>query len=229
MPSRTLPRIAPSRPRSGTRPDHVLLTVGDLQISMIEQHTTPARRYPEAPERRTFVALGIEITDHCPPPLTVPFGSTDWQLWTTTWRPPGVSAAQNASQLATVNSPLVAFADNGHGGHRLRRTGPGSPPLILVPVAPLIAVFDLVPTQGVCGFSLSDPDGPAIVSRHWRGHPVHDGSYQPLFPAVEGVDLLLRPDLFNRLTVLAGERRVHAGVTAYYEPDEDDEGTEDLP
>ncbi|RJQ92767.1 hypothetical protein [Amycolatopsis panacis] len=196
-----------------------------VQVALIEQHVTPARSYPESPRRQIFVFLGIEVTDHEPPSASLPLGSSPWQLWTTTSRPRDLSASQIASQLATVDSPLVAFVDNGRNSPWLRRTGPGAPPFALVPLAPLIIVFDLVPTPRICGFSLSDSRGPALISRHWRGHPVHDGNYQPLFPSVEGTDLILRPDLFDRLRALAGESRIHTGVAAFHQPGVNAENT----
>ena len=193
-----------------------------VQIALIEQHTTPAHHYPQTPRRETVVILGIEVNDREPPLASMPLGSADWQLWTTS-RPPDVPASQIAAQLAEVEAPLAACADNGRGSMWLRRTGPGAPPFALVPIPPLIIAFDLKPTSGVCGLSLSDATGPALISRHWRGHPVHDGNYQPLFPSVEGTDLIMRPDLFSHLIKLTGETRAHAGIAVGYQPDDTEE------
>lgn len=194
-------RTAAAQRRLPQRSDALARTGGGphanwVQIGLIEQHTTPARRYPRAPERETILILGIEITDREPPLASIPLGSAAWQLWTTTRQPPGIHTSLIAAQLAVVEAPLVAFVGNGHGRMWLRRIGLGAPPFALVPVPPLIIAFDLKPTPGVCGFSLSDATGPALVSRHWRSHLVHDGNYQPLFPPVEGTDLIMRPDLF---------------------------------
>jgi hypothetical protein len=50
------------------------------------------------------------------------------------------------------------------------------------------------------------------LSGDYGGHPVHDGNCEPVFPAVEGADLLLRLDLFARLRDVLGETRIGAGV-----------------
>jgi hypothetical protein len=71
-----------------------------------------------------------------------------------------------------------------------------------------------MPTSGVCGFSLSDNDGPGLVCRQWHGHLVHDGNYEPLTPAVEGADLLVRPDLFAQLCDFVNPTRIHTGTTS---------------
>jgi hypothetical protein len=55
------------------------------------------------------------------------------------------------------------------------------------------------------------------VGRQWRGHLVHDGSYQPLAPAVEGADLVLRPDLFARLLDIVGGARARTGVSVSHQ------------
>ncbi|OSY35147.1 MULTISPECIES: hypothetical protein [Pseudonocardia] len=79
----------------------------------------------------------------------------------------------------------------------------------------------LVPTPGISGFSLGDRDGPGLVGRVWRSDLVHDGGYQPAFPAVDGADLLLRPDLFQRLQRITGESRARVGVSVSYHSDDD--------
>ena len=86
--------------------------------------------------------------------------------------------------------------------------------------------LSLEPTPGVFGFSLGDGDGPGLVGRQWRGHLVHDGNYQPLAPAVEGTDLLLRPDLFARLLHIVGEGRARAGVSFSRRDGDEDNGDE---
>lgn len=194
-----------------------------VQMALIEQHSTPARRHPRTPKRETVVIVGVEISDREPPLDSMPLSSAAWQLWTTTRRPPDTSASQIAAQLAAAEAPLVAFADNAHGGMWLTRNGPGAPPFALVPIPPLIIALNLKPTPEVCGLSLSDTTGPALISRHWRSHLVHDGNYQPLFPAIEGTDLIIRPDLFHRLTKLIGDARVHAGIAVAFQPDDTDE------
>jgi hypothetical protein len=107
----------------------------------------------------------------------------------------------------------VALADDGREGALLRRAGLGGPPFLLAPVLPLVVALGLEPTPTISGFSLGDGDGPGLVGRQWRGHLVHDGNYQPLAPAVEGADLVVRPDLFARLLDIVGESRTRTGVS----------------
>jgi hypothetical protein len=188
---------------------------GWVQIGLFERHATPASRYPRRPGRQVLIAVGLEITDNEPPAGPTPFTSAPWQLWTVPWRQldssPGAATA--AEGLATHSRPLVAVTDGGHTDPNHRRTGLGTPPFLLAPVLDLIVALDLKPTPGVCGLSLSDADGPGLLSRQWRGHLVHDGSYQPLTPAVEGTDLLLRPDLFTRLRETVTDSRIQAGIS----------------
>lgn len=66
------------------------------------------------------------------------------------------------------------------------RPGLGLPHYVLAPAVSAIAVLGLEPTEGICGFSLSDGQGEALIGRQWRGHLVHDGHYLPLLPAGGG-------------------------------------------
>src|SRR5690606_7641366 len=176
---------------------------GWIQIGMIERHLTPACRYPARPSRMVLIAAGLEITDTEPPVRSLPFTSSPWQVWTLPWRrlDPKPDAAAAARQLSTCNSPAVALTHT-------RRAGLGPPPFLLTPILPLIVALELTPTPGVCGFSLSDGNGPGLVGRQWRGHLVHAGNYQPLTPAIHGAALLLRPDLLARLLDIVGETRI---------------------
>jgi len=188
---------------------------GWTQIGMIERHQTPVRRYPDRPARQVLIAVGLEVTDTEPPADSLPFAWSPWQLWTLPWRrlDPTGDADTVAHQLATGTWPAVALTDGGWTDPNYERTGLGSPPYVLAPVLAVVAALELEPTRGVCGFSLSDGDGPGLVCRQWRGHLVHDGNYQPLTPAVEGADLLVRPDLFARLRDTAGDARIHTGFS----------------
>jgi hypothetical protein len=186
-----------------------------IQIGMMERHFTPARRYPDRPSRLVLIGVGLEITDTEPPARSLPFASSPWHLWIAPWRRLAPTADTDAAirQLSTLNSPLVALADDGRGGALLRRAGLGGPPFLLAPVLPLVMALGLEPTPGISGFSLGDADGPGLVGRQWRGHLVHDGNYQPLTPAVEGADLLVRPDLLARLLDIVGAVRTRTGVS----------------
>jgi hypothetical protein len=195
---------------------------GWVQIGLVERHSTPPHRYPERPERSVLIGMGLEVADTDPPDGSLPFSSMPWQFWTAPWQriDATTSCDTAAAGLATNDWSLVALAEYGP-----RRSGLGEPPFLLVPVLPLIVAFALEPTLGVCGFSLSDQAGPGLVGRLWRGHPVHDGNYEPVFPAVEGADLLLRLDLFERLRNIVGETRLCAGLSVNCHTGEDAPGT----
>jgi hypothetical protein len=90
-----------------------------------------------------------------------------------------------------------------------------------------VAALGLEPTEGICGFSLSDATGEALICRQWHGHLVHDGNYEPLLPAVAGADLLIRPDLFARLHDTIGAARCRAGVNVHHESADDTLDDED--
>jgi hypothetical protein len=194
-----------------------------IQIGMIERHLTPARRYPDRPSRLVLIAVGLEITDTEPPARSLPFASSPWHLWIAPWRrlDPTADADSAIRQLSTLSSPVVALAEDGRGGALLRRAGLGHPPFLLAPVLPLVVALGLEPTPTISGFSLSDVDGPGLVGRQWRGHLVHDGNYQPLAPAVEGADLVVRPDLFARLLDIVGEARTRTGVSVSHRAGDD--------
>jgi len=187
---------------------------GWIQVAFIERHRTPARRYPERPTRTVLIAVGMEIGEPRPASSPMPFASSPWDIWVveSARLDPTLSVDQATRFLATQDVP--GFARPSFLGPS--KAGLGLPPFLLVPVFPLIVALGLAPTAGICGFSLGDEAGPGIVGRHWRGHLVHDGNYSPLIPAVEGTDILMRPDLFSRLLSSADPGRIHAGLRAAY-------------
>jgi hypothetical protein len=195
---------------------------GWIQIGMIERHLTPARRYPARPSRLILISVGLEITETSPPAKSLPFAASPWLLWVIPWQhlDPAATADAAAQDLSRLSCPLVALADDGRRGQGSRGTGPGTPPFHLAPVLAAVITLGLWPTPGICGFSLSDDDGPGLIGRQWRGHLVHDGNYEPLMPAVEGADLIIRPDLFAQLLDIVGKTRVHSGISASYKTGE---------
>ncbi|MFI1400481.1 hypothetical protein [Streptomyces sp. NPDC020681] len=193
-----------------------------VQIGLIERQRTPARRYPDQPARQVLLIVGLEASDNGPPSGTLPVSQAPWQLWTRPWRrlAPGLMRAEAAAEhISTTDQALVALTDAGTAplvdAPRPRR-GLGMPPYVLAPAASVVATLSLEPTDGICGFSLSDATGEALICRQWRGHLVHDGNYEPLLPAVAGADLLIRPDLFTRLRDTIGPTRCRAGIDAHH-------------
>jgi hypothetical protein len=183
---------------------------GWVQIGLIERHSTPAHHYPDRPDRHMLIAVGLQAVDGDFPTTSLPFTSLPWQFWTVPWQriDETMNAERAAALLSTGDWAMVALSKD-----RPRTTGLGEPPFLLIPALPLVVALGLEPTPGVYGFSLSDQQGSGLVSPLWRSHLVHDGSYQPLFPAVEGADLLLRADLFERLCTVIDGSRAQVGVS----------------
>ncbi|MFI0779276.1 hypothetical protein [Streptomyces sp. NPDC021212] len=206
-----------------------------VQIGLIERQRTPARRYPDQPARQLQIVVGLEALNEDPPPGTLPVSQAPWQLWTSPWRRLGLGLTTEsaAEHISTTNHVLTALTDAGSTGlinaPRPRTlSGLGLPPYILAPAASVVATLGLDPTEGICGFSLSDAVGEALVCRQWHGHLVHDGYYEPLLPAVAGADLLIRPDLFARLHDTIGAARCRAGVNVHHiSTDEEDDSFDD--
>ncbi|MEU3624813.1 hypothetical protein BS329_17880 [Amycolatopsis coloradensis] len=183
---------------------------GWLQIGLAEAHQTPARSYPAQPGRKVLIIAGLEVVDAAPPAGSAPFTDAPWQLWTVPWDELGIGAEQ---QLPPGGFPAAAVTNGGRSARRGGNNGLGLPLFLLAPAPCLLPVLGLRPTsESFSGFSLSDSDGPGVVCRQWREHLVHDGNYEPLTPAVEGCDLILRPDLLVKLQELAAPRRLQVGV-----------------
>ncbi|MFC5813585.1 hypothetical protein [Nonomuraea harbinensis] len=203
---------------------------GWVQIGLFERQRTPARRYPDQPTRQLLLVVGLEALDGDPPQGTLPVSQAPWQLWTSPWQrlALGLTTESAAEHLRTTDHVLIALTDA--GATRLTLSGLGLPPYVLAPALTIVAALGLEPTQGICGFSLSDASGEALVCRQWHGHLVHDGNYEPLLPAVEGADLLIRPDLFTRLHNMIDDARCRAGVNVHHmSADEDDDTFDDEP
>ncbi|MCM3920139.1 hypothetical protein ND748_00310 [Frankia sp. AiPs1] len=185
---------------------------GWAQIGMIERHRTPANRHHDCPARQVLIAVGLEVTDTEPPAKSPPFTEVPWQLWI--WQPEQLEEIVNprvaTRRLSTGSFPAVALTNQIH-------TGLGTPLNVLAPILDVVMALRLRPTAGICGFSLSDNNGAGIICRQWHGHLVHDGNVQPLMPAVEGADLLIRPDLFDRLRTIIEDARIRAGIFVDYQ------------
>lgn len=202
---------------------------GWTQLALVERQVTPARRHPRQPARQVLIMLGSEVTDDDRPSTPLPFTRSPWQIWATPWRELNAAGTPRSAteHLAKGTGPLCALTDGGFTDPDCPRTGLGSPPFLLAPVFTVVAALDLEPTPGLSGFSLSDEAGPGLVARIWRGHLVHDGNYRPLTPAVQGADLLIRPDLLEQLHATVGERLRGGVVVSHRTGREADPGDEE--
>jgi hypothetical protein len=127
---------------------------------------------------------------------------------------PGLDAEVAYMALRTAQGPLSALISyEGQPGAPAHDRGVGLEPFTLIPRIEVIALLGLRPEIPALRHVLVDDNGPAIVGRHWRGFLIHDGNYSPLEPAIHGVDLILRPDLFDTLVNTVGMSRLTLGVT----------------
>jgi hypothetical protein len=124
--------------------------------------------------------------------------------------------------LATTQGPLAALIDYAlelGAPHRLR--GAGLPQFALAPRLEVSVFLGLRPEKPSVRHVLVDDDGPALVGRIWRGFLIHDGGYTPLIPGVEGGDLIVRPDLYERLQSGVDGERMKYGVMVTHREQED--------
>ncbi|MGW4162231.1 hypothetical protein [Streptomyces sp. NPDC004788] len=223
---RHLPNGAMALPRVNGGPYE-----GWVQIGLVESQRTPARRYPDQPARQIQIAVGLEASGSDAPGDSLPLSQAPWQLWTRPLRHLDPAAAGAAAEhIGTIDQPLVALTNASSTplvDAPLPSHGLGLPHYVLAPTARVVALLGLQPTTGIHGFSLSNAAGEALIGRQWRGHLVHDGNYKPLLPAVEGADLLIRPDLFTRLHDTIGAARCRVGISVIHMPAEEDDHTTD--
>ncbi|MET9347600.1 hypothetical protein [Streptomyces termitum] len=206
---------------------------GWVQIGLVERQRTPARRYPDQPARQIQIFVGLEASTSDDAGDSLPLSQAPWHLWTRPLRHLDPDAAVTAAEhIGSADQPLVALTDASSTrlvNAPLPSHGLGLPHYVLAPAPPVVVVFGLQPTAGIHGFSLSDASGEAIIGRQWRGHLVHDGNYKPLLPAVEGADLLIRPDLFTRLHDTVGAARCRVGISVIHMPADETDDTIDKP
>lgn len=84
---------------------------------------------------------------------------------------------------------------------------------ILVPPPVLVNTLRLVPAPFYCGLSLLDPaGGVAVVCRTWRQRYVDEKEPAGEEPRLTGLQLLLRPDVFEAVSALAAEPAAYVTV-----------------
>lgn len=187
-----------------------------VQLGMIERQDTFASSHPAVPARSLFVMTGLEVCDDPPPANSAALSTGPPNLWATGSNQlvPRIDAAHARTVLSTSQGPLAALADyENQRGEPHRHRGAGLQHFTLVPRAEIVALLGLQPEMPPLQHVLIDENGPALVGRQWRGFLIHDGSFDPLEPAVHGADLLLRPDIFAILEDAVGPDRVALGVT----------------
>lgn len=187
-----------------------------VQLGMFERQATLATGHPRLPSRQLLISTGLEVTDATIPIDSMPLGTSPPNIWLATYDHllPGVDHALAAENLTDLQGPLTAIASyQGQPSEPHRLRGVGLRPATLVPRAELVAFLDLRPESPPVRHCLVDGHGPALVGRNWRGFLIHDGSYAPLAPAVQGTDLILRPDLYERVEDALGKVCIQSGIT----------------
>lgn len=196
---------------------------GWVQLGMFERQSTFATTYPEVPGRQVIITTGLEVADGPVPSETLPLFEQQPHLWLARYDrlDPGLDGEAAGTFLEDFQGPLTAMVTyRGQIGAPSRERGAGLDPFTLAPRIELAAYLDLRPEQPAVRHCLIDDQGPAIVGRLWHGFLIHDGHYTPLEPAVHGADLIIRPDLYERLEDAIGRNRIKSGITVrHYERD----------
>lgn len=176
---------------------------GWKQVALAETQHTPEHRYPYAPARSVTVLIGLCGPGPSASPGSLPFAENDWFVWT---QDGSSSRAEVDDANRAIHQPRAPFFGCSGPTSEGWRGQPGLdlPHWVIGPRKCLKDLLGLHVTMGPLGLSLSDSSGPAIVARHWRSRPVHDGAFRPFVHAVEGSDVLLRPDVLDSLASAAG-------------------------
>ena len=195
-----------------------------VQLGMIERQRTLAVRYPETPARQMLVTTGLEALNGPAPERSLPLSSAPADAWASPFESlvPDETPTSARTILSEICGPLAAVVEHGSGVNRSQENrGVGLHPFSLIPVLAIIGCFSLRPESQPVRAVLVDDRGPACVGRLWRGFLVHDGNYTPLEPGIEGGDLILRHDLFEKLEDIVGADRLQVGLSvSYYESDD---------
>lgn len=197
-----------------------------VQLGMFERQATFATTYPEQPNRQLLISTGLEISDPSISIDSMPVGTSPPNIWLTTYDHllPGIDQASAAEILEDLQGPLATMANyRGQRSAPHRGRGVGLHPFTLVPRLELVAFLDLRPESPTVRHCLVDGQGPALVGRNWRGFLIHDGSYTPLTPAIHGTDLIIRPDLYERLEDALDKNRIQSGITVRHFEGEDND------
>jgi hypothetical protein len=197
---------------------------GWVQLGMFERQATFASTYPKQPSRQLLISTGLEVTDASMRIDSRPVGTNPPNIWLATYDHllPGVDQASAAEILEDLEGPFTTMANyRGQRSAPHRGRGVGLHPFTLVPRLELVAFLDLRPESPTVRHCLVDGQGPALVGRNWRGFLIHDGGYTPLAPAVCGTDLIIRPDLYERLEDALDKNRIQSGIAVRHFEGED--------
>ncbi|WP_143536559.1 hypothetical protein [Rhodococcus sp. 05-2254-6] len=190
-----------------------------VQLGMFERQGTMASKYPTRTARQLIISTGLELVESPASAREMPLGTAPPNAWLTRYDrlAPGLDPTSAAELLEDLQGPLTAMVTyEGQRGAPNRDRGVGLHPFCLAPRIELVALLDLSPEAPAVRHCLVDSKGPALVGRIWHGFLVHDGNYEPLSPAINGTDLIIRPDLYARLERAIPAGRAQWGVTVWH-------------
>lgn len=194
---------------------------GWVQVAFLERMRTLATNYPIVPSRHLMMATGLEIGAGVAG-SSFPLSSCPPDLWVRQYKElvPHLNASRAESVLGSGRGPIAALADSDDWRVGPQH-GPGLHPFLLSPRIEVVALLGLRPENPASRYVLVDDDGPGAVCRQWQSFLIHDGSYGDLVPAIHGSDLILRGDLFERLTAAIGRRRLSLGLMVDHSSEDD--------
>lgn len=186
---------------------------GWIQLGFAERQRTPASRHPDVSARQVLLLAGLEASDGAVPTNSAPLSSLPAALWARPYTEIVNGLDQGkARDLIEVNSyPLAGVVR--YGQKAARESGLGLHPFCLSPQLEIVALLGLRPETPAIRHVLVDERGIGLVCRQWRSFLIHDGNYEPLESAVEGADLIVRPDLYRTLESVIGSERVGLGIS----------------
>jgi hypothetical protein len=154
----------------------------------------PSDRYKRIARKTTFINGSAELStssaihNH---PTTLGFGSTLLWLTSKAGSPPPIVTHNN-----NLKGPLVGI----EAGTVTEYFGLGIPQMLLAPSLAIARILDLKTGPILDGLTLLDEKGQkAIVARTWRTKFVRSNDFGPAYPLIEGMDVLIRPDLLEIL------------------------------
>jgi len=162
-------------------------------LGAYEQRIIPGDRYKNSVGQSTRIMGGAEIPTasgfHNHP---IPFGLGAASLWL-------ASRAEGLPTVVTYNNlagPLVGVEADTVPTY----FGLGIPQMLLAPHTVVVRLLGLKPGPILDGLTLLDEKGQkAIVARTWRTKFVRGDDFGPAYPLIKGMDVLIRPDLLERL------------------------------
>lgn len=162
-------------------------------LGVFERQIAPADRHKKNSREITTISGSAEIvTPFTPHNHSILFGTESALLWLKPQTP-------IFTQFVVYNKlkePLIGIEVDSVPKYY----GLGIPQVLLVPSRTVIRVLNLSTGPILDGLTLLDGKGrKAIVARTWKTKFVRGYDFGPAYPCIEGMDVLIRPDLLEVL------------------------------